>query len=96
MRVRFAGFISFFLNILIMSETKLFHFHGIFKNGGMDYVYMLDYVEILAVLYYSMYQRNKRILTLTLGGGSSEPTEPPLDPPLSPSHTQRSLLSYRD
>ena len=47
--VRFADFISFFLNI---TETKLFHFHGIFKNGG---------------------QR----------GGSDEPPEPPLDPPLS-------------
>ena len=60
-----------FLNIIKMSETKLFHFHGIFKNGGVDYVYMIDYVESLAV--YSVYQRNKRILTLTLGGGSSEP-----------------------
>ena len=38
--VRFADFISFFLNILMkmkqlgLSETKLFHFHGIFKNWG--------------------------------------------------------------
>ena len=32
MGVRFADhFISFFLNI---TETKLFHFHRIFKNGG--------------------------------------------------------------
>ena len=29
--VCFADFISFFLNI---SETKLFHFHWIFKNEG--------------------------------------------------------------
>ena len=53
-----------------MSETKFF-IHGIFKNGGVDYVYMLGYVESLAVC--SVYQRNKRILTLTLtlGGGSN-------------------------
>ena len=37
--VRFAEFISFFLNIPIkikeygLTETKLFHFHIIFKNG---------------------------------------------------------------
>ena len=37
--VRFAEFISFFLNISIkikeygLTETKLFHFHIIFKNG---------------------------------------------------------------
>ena len=32
--VRIADFISFFLNIpcKCLSETKLFHFHGIFKN----------------------------------------------------------------
>ena len=33
--VRFADFISFFLNIpRYLTDTKLFHFHGIFKNGG--------------------------------------------------------------
>ena len=47
--IRFADFRSFFLNI---TETKLFHFQRIFKNGGR-------------------------------GGGSSEPREPPLDPPLT-------------
>ena len=34
---RFAAFIAFFLNI---TEAKLFHFHGIFKNGrqGREFV----------------------------------------------------------
>ena len=55
---------------------------------------MLDYVESIAV--YGLDQRYKRILTLTLEGVSSEPLEPPQNPPLSPTHTQTSLLSYRD
>ena len=32
--VRFADSISFFLNIPYLTETKLFHFHRIFKNLG--------------------------------------------------------------
>ena len=35
--VRFADFISFFLNYPMefgLIKTKLFHFHRIFKNGG--------------------------------------------------------------
>ena len=45
-----------------LTETKLFHFHRIFKNGGW-------------------------------GGGSSEPHEPPLDPPLykEQGHTAKSV-----
>ena len=38
MGVRFADFISFFFisheNEIIWSQTILFHFHRIFKNGG--------------------------------------------------------------
>ena len=33
-----------------MSGPKLFHFHGTFKKGGVDYVYVFGYVESLAVL----------------------------------------------
>ena len=56
--VRFSDFISFFLKYpmkmkwLGLTETKLFHFYRIFKDGV--------WVE-----------------------GSSEPTEPPLYPPLA-------------
>ena len=49
--VRFADLISFFLKYPMKIETKLFHFHRIFKNRGQE-------------------------------GGSIEPPEPPLDPPL--------------
>ena len=47
-----------------LTETKLFHFHRIFKYGGHR-------------------------------GGSLEPPEPPLDPPLSmPTDTGEFVLNY--
>ena len=40
--VRFAYFISFFLNFSCLTYTKLFHFHRKFKNGGRGGVFKMD------------------------------------------------------